>query len=236
MTDLPPHCPPPTPPEIPRHATDLIFVGGTFDPPHFGHTRLPVEARSAVNLDSAWLIYVPAAQNPLKDSLPRAGDANRLAMLELAIEPVLQSAIWDDELARARFSGGPSYTVDSLRRLRTCLSRPLNLRLLLGSDQALSFHRWRDPREILELARPIVMLRGADALSFLSSMKQNLFWSESELGIWEESIVPISRSNISSTRVRDLLRSARGKETPELAESLSPAVLDYIRRNHLYRC
>lgn len=155
-------------------------------------------------------------------------------MLELAIGSVPQSAIWDDELARARFSGGPSYTIDSLRRLRACLARPVDLRLLLGSDQALSFHRWREPREILAIARPIVMLRDAESAGFAAAIRQTRYWSQPELQAWDSSIVPISRLDISSTRVRDLLAASKTENNPELAASLSPAVLEYVRRNHLY--
>lgn len=195
-----------------------------------------MEARRAAGLESAWLLYVPAARNPLKDASPRASDENRLAMLELALQSVPQSTIWDDELARAKHSNGPSYTVDSLRRLRACLDHPVVLHLLLGDDQARSFHRWREPREIIELARPIVMLRETDQNSFAFSMKENLFWSAAELKTWEKSVVRISRRDISSTRVRELLAATGGKDSPELAQSLSPAVFDYVRRNHLYGC
>lgn len=195
-----------------------------------------MEARRAAGLESAWLLYVPAARNPLKDASPRASDENRLAMLELALQSVPQSTIWDDELARAKHSNGPSYTVDSLRRLRACLDHPVVLHLLLGDDQARWFHLWREPREIIELARPIVMLRETDQNSFASSMKETLFWSAAELKTWEKSVVRISRRDISSTRVRELLAATGRKDSPELAQSLSPAVLDYVRRNHLYGC
>lgn len=228
----------PLPPAIPEHVAELIIVGGTFDPPHLAHTKLPVEARAAAALDSSWLLFIPAARSPLKDLSPRASDNDRLAMLELAIEAIPQSSIWDDELARSRLSHAPSYTIDTLHRLLQCIAkppaRPPKLRLLLGTDQALAFHRWREPREILKLAPPLVMLRGTDASPFLEALKQTSFWTERELQIWANSIVSISRSDISSTRVRSLLEAGSEAASAELASCIAPAVLHYIQTRGLY--
>ena len=53
---------------------------------------------------------------------------------------------------------GPSYTVDTLEHLRKAVG-DTELRLLVGSDQAVSFQQWKDWPRILELASPVVMLR-----------------------------------------------------------------------------
>ena len=158
-------------------------------------------------------------------------------MLDLAIEAIPQSSIWDDELVRSRGSHAPSYTIDTLHRLRQCFAQTRAgspaLRLLLGSDQVLAFHRWREPREILKLAPPLVMLRGTDSSQLLEALKQTSFWTRPELQIWAESLVSISRSDISSTQVRELLEA--GVDSSDLASVIAPAVLKYIAARGLYR-
>ncbi|MGH7242812.1 MAG: nicotinate-nicotinamide nucleotide adenylyltransferase [Phycisphaerales bacterium] len=226
--------PPSIPPLIPPTITDVILVGGTFDPPHRAHISLPIEARDAARLTGALLLYVPASQSPLKQSTPAASDDDRVAMLKLALESVPNVAIWNDELVRTRGTHERSFTIDTVRRLRECVPRPLNVRLLLGTDQAIVFHRWREPRELLALAPPLVMLRGMTAPEFRSAMSESSFWNGSELQIWERSIAGSARSDISSTRVRDLL-STGASDSPQLAVALAPNVLDFIRRKSLYR-
>jgi len=222
-------------PILPPGCQTIILVGGTFDPVHLAHTSLPRAARAAAHLDDACLLYVPAARSPFKADAPRASDADRIAMLSLAIRSVPQSAIWTDEIDRARTSNAPSYTIHTLHRLRAAVAPPTDLRLLIGADQAASFHKWSDPRAILALARPLVMLRGGDSTTVLGSLEASGFWTPDELAMWSRSVVPTPLSSISSTHLRDLLATSDPASEQQLAESLDPAVLEHIRSRGLYR-
>ena len=53
---------------------------------------------------------------------------------------------------------GPSYTVDTLRKLRECYPQD-ELYLLMGTDMFLSFFQWREPETIAKLAVPVCMAR-----------------------------------------------------------------------------
>lgn len=124
----------------------LGIFGGTFDPVHVGHLAIARAALEAVPLDR--VLFVPARRSPLKDRGPFAGEADRLAMLQLAIADEPRFAVLDDELERE----GPSYTVDTIDRL----AGEDELFLILGSDALIDFPRWREPERIARLATLLV--------------------------------------------------------------------------------
>ena len=119
--------------------------GGTFDPVHNGHL-LPVEA-AAMKFDLRRVIYVPARLSPHKDSTPTDG-RHRVAMLALALQGRPDWSIDLEELDREP----PSFSVDTLRAI-AARSPNDELWLLMGTDVLAGFARWREPQEILRLAR-----------------------------------------------------------------------------------
>lgn len=214
---------------IPAGARSVLVFGGTFDPPHRGHVVLPAKVRARLGLD--WVLYIPAARNPLKASGPLADDESRLAMLRAALEGQGRASISTLELER---SAGPSYTVDTLRALHSLLPGGTTLRLLIGADSAGAFHRWREAREVIALAEPVVMLRrpaeSADML--IEAMRPH--WSPADLEAWRRRIADVPMIDASATEIREWLRSPVANLS-RLEEALSPAVLGVIRSRGLYR-
>lgn len=239
-----------TPVPVPTDAASapafIGIFGGTFDPPHMGHVELPSRVRDELERRKSaggrgWIVYVPAARSPHKPDAPLASDADRVAMLRLAIADVARTAVWTDEIDRARAAGsnaGPSYSVHTLRRAREWLDdhglAAVPMRLLIGADQAVSFHRWRDPRDIMRLAEPAVMVRdgaGADAVTLRRALEQTGFWSADELKKWGESVVSVGRMDVSSTETRAAL--SRG-DWESAARCVHPNVLAWIRSRGVY--
>lgn len=227
-------------PVPPRARTVLIF-GGTFDPPHRGHIELPSMVRRKVGAD--WLLYVPAALSPLKKDSPLASDADRVEMLRLALldEGETSAAIATLELDRAKESDAvdelhprkPSYTLDTLRFMRRELGERVTLRLLIGADQAAQFHKWREPREIIRIAEPLVMLR--TPMETVDRLMQALapHWTASELDDWRGRIVEVPVVDAEATRIRAALLKD-GPDSPLLDDVLPPAVLREIRDRGIY--
>lgn len=238
-----------TPMPVAPGASLVVLIGGTFDPPHRAHLELPIRVRDELERragceGNGWLVYVPVARSPHKGTGPVAPDADRLKMLELAIagrEVGGRVGVWSDEIDRAAASpGAPSYTVDTLARARAWLdahgSNKAQLRLLIGADQALAFHKWRDPARIMALAAPVVMLRPpvASAAALLDGLRATRAWSEGELREWGNRIVDPGLMDAAATSVRALL--ARDAENNEkLRELLDERVLEHIRSNRLYQ-
>lgn len=202
----------------------MLIFGGTFDPPHHAHVALPRAA--AHELGCRRILYVPAAINPLKVAcnLPAPTAAHhRLAMLRLALDEAPRAEISDMELNRE----GASYTIETLRELSA--SERGGLFLLIGADQALDFHRWKDWREILLLARPAVLLRPPwTRESFAAELHARYDDEESRRWLdWTLRTPPLL--DISATQVRERIR--RGQPVGDL---VSPAVEAYIRQHRLY--
>ncbi|MFG0256935.1 MAG: nicotinate (nicotinamide) nucleotide adenylyltransferase [Phycisphaerales bacterium JB043] len=216
---------PPLLDEIPSHVGSMLVFGGTFDPPHTGHVQLPEVVRQRLGLD--WVLYIPAASPPLKDG-PVASEHQRVEMLRLALEDATHATISSAELAR----GGMSYTHDTLLALHE--QHPdIALRLLIGADQAIQFHKWRNAREIIALAEPVVMLR--DDIEHATTMADQMrdHWSDDELDSWRQRFIPVTSVECSSTALRRGLSNPDGHAS-DLARYLGNSVLGYIRANSVY--
>ena len=59
------------------------LLGGTFNPVHEGHLSIAREALRLFDLDAVW--FIPCAAPPHKPTAPLAPNADRLAMLRLAL-------------------------------------------------------------------------------------------------------------------------------------------------------
>jgi len=228
---------------IPRAVPLVLLFGGTFDPPHLGHVQLPQRVRSVLEArddcaGAAWIVYVPAATSPHKLDRPMAADDDRVAMLQIASRGVERTAIWVDEIARSKDSGSPSFTVETLERARGWLDArgdaATKLRLLIGADQASAFHRWREPRRIIELAEPVVMTRGESGSNpslILAALRATGFWSATEVEEWGGRIVPVGRIDASATEIR---RAIAGGNAAAAVGMLPPGMVEFIRERGLY--
>ncbi|MFT3684076.1 MAG: nicotinate-nicotinamide nucleotide adenylyltransferase [Phycisphaerales bacterium] len=208
----------------------VLVVGGSFDPPHKAHVHLPLMAARHLEarLDEprgVWLLYVPAARSPFKKDGPRATDAQRIEMLTLATGHLPRCAVWTDEIDRA-IGGAPSYTVDTLRRLREWLDAhggdEVRVRLLVGADQAAALDRWREAEAVVALAEPLVMARAGDDPSRFPQA----------LGDWTRRLLPTPMMDASSTAVR---AAAAAGDFAALAKMLDASVLKVIQRDGLYQ-
>lgn len=217
---------------VPQRVGQLIVFGGSFDPPTRAHLELARAARDAAVPD-AWLVLVPAARSPHKDTAPSASNEDRLAMLGLAVRAVPRAVVWTDELDRAS-AGQPSYMIQTIRRLGSLWPHPPALRLLIGADQAIAFDRWRDARALIQLAEPLVLLREPidTEAALIDRLAATGAWSKAELDQWGRWIAPVGTIPASATQVRAAL--AGGGPDAELEPLLDPAVLSYIRAHQLY--
>jgi nicotinate-nucleotide adenylyltransferase len=128
------------------------FLGGSFDPVHFGHLIAAQDVYEQYHLDRLYL--VPAAQAPLKPNDVQSTPADRRAMLQAACEWDGRLQIADDELMR----GGISYTIDSVRLFRARFPHD-ELYWIIGGDQVPQLHKWKDIGELVRLVEFIFLER-----------------------------------------------------------------------------
>jgi nicotinate-nucleotide adenylyltransferase len=112
--------------------------------------------------------------------------------------------------------GGVSYTLDTIRALLR--ERPgAELFLVIGGDQLAAFGRWRDPEEILALARLVVYRRpGARMEEAPPEVVARAMFVEAPL------------LALSATEIRERLMAGR-----TVRYLVPDAVVEYVRRHGL---
>lgn len=195
----------------------LGIFGGTFDPPHVGHLLAASDAYEHLALDR--LVLVPAATQPLKARRVTAPAADRLAMVRLTVGGDARLEADSIEVDRE----GLSYTVDTLKDFARRFPSA-EMFFLVGADVLSSFHQWRDPHTILELAM-LAVLRRADS----GEGEGPVVEMDGELAR-RAAFVPTRRIDVSSTEIRDRVRSGRS-----IHGFVTDAVAEYIGSHGLYR-
>ena len=197
------------------------IYGGTFDPPHNGQIAAAKAAMERLSLDK--LLLIPTFIPPHK-ALPAgaASPRKRYDMAVLATAALGKKAeVLDMELER----GGPSYTWETLRLLRSRYPED-ELWLLMGSDMFLTLQDWREPRQVMALARigAFSRMESGEADAFA---RQKAFL-EREYGA-DVTVIPNPQAvELSSTEVRQALAQGGGEAL------LPPAVYGYVLREKLY--
>lgn len=189
--------------------------GGSFDPVHFGHLRTALEVRQQLGLDQ--LRFIPAGDPPHKAG-PKAGAAERIKMLELAIAESPGLVIDPREIERQQ----TSYTVETLREMHDEFPQAV-LTLIIGTDQFSVFNTWHKWQELIELADIAVMERPGESLSEFAT---SLLESEHAAKI---TLCPVTQLDISSTRIRNECRQGT-----DIQFLLPYAVRRFIIDNKLY--
>ena len=128
------------------------FLGGSFDPVHFGHLLAAQDAYEQHRLDR--LVIVPASQSPMKPGDMQSSAEDRLAMIRAATEWDTRIEVSDVELQR----GGVSYTIDSARHFRSLYPNE-DLYWVIGGDQLPQLHLWKDIAELAKLVEFIFLER-----------------------------------------------------------------------------
>ena len=193
--------------------------GGSFNPPHTGHTLAAAELIEKLELDK--LLIIPAADPPHKTlALGSPGPYDRLALCTTAFYRVPKAKVCDLELRRE----GKSYTVDTLAEL-TAKNPGDEFLLVMGTDMFLSFTTWREPERIASMATLAVVHRGEGAgvwdrvLQEAERLRETM---KTRIVTVDNECVPIS-----STMVRRMLAFGA-------PDCLDPAVLELIRQNGWY--
>lgn len=125
-------------------ARRIGVFGGAFDPPHAAHVALARTAVTDLQLDELRVVPTGQAWHKTRTLSPAE---HRLAMAQLAFADVPRVVVDDREIQRS----GPSYTIDTLRELKTQWPNA-ELFLIVGEDQAHALSTWREWQGILQIA------------------------------------------------------------------------------------
>ena len=187
--------------------TGLFF--GSFNPIHIGHLAIANYMVEYGGVDQVWFIVSP--QNPFKNDDELLDNQQRLSMVTLAVKD-------DDRFRACDIEFGlptPSFTINTLNSLEN-LFPDNEFILIMGADNFVNFHKWKDFHKIARDYELLVYPRpGYDTKNVGFPCRYSLVNS------------PLME--ISSTFIRNALNEKRN-----IMHFLPPGVWDYIQTNNLY--
>lgn len=187
------------------------LYGGAFDPPHLAHRALAEQFIRQAALDR---LHICPTANAWHKSRALSDVCHRVRMCQLAFGDLAPVLIDEREIRR----GGKTYTVDTLKSLKTQYPQA-QLSLLIGQDQHERLHTWHALPEIEQLATIYVAPRATEPTATLQATHLQPGY---QLLNWQ----PVPDS---ATDIRE--RSHRGTPIDTL---VTPAVAGYIAEHHLY--
>ena len=222
---------------------NVAIFGGTFDPIHRGHLAI---ARAAAETHRLGRIYfVPADIPPHKQRRAITPFFHRYAMVALATQaeknffPSLLEAP-GEEVLRA-----PSYSIETVRRLRRLLPKSDKLYFLIGIDAFMDIGKWHQAEALLREVEFIVASRPGFSLSDVAqalpeamrpkeaisrAFKKEAVRGEIAIGGAVIHLLPGLKEAASATEIRKAAEQGRS-----LARWLPEAVAEYVRKMHLYQ-
>jgi len=220
---------------------NIGLFGGTFDPIHLGHLKTVQEVQNSFGLETVYLI--PASQPPHKTDRTVAPAADRMAMLQIALDPLHRLAVSEAEINRT----GLSYSVETVAEFKRRFSGTASLFFIIGQDAFVEIHTWKAYRDLLAQVSFIVMTRpGAgkglssqvptSLQAFLDARISDGYIFDSATNLFQHpSLQPVrlfetTPVNISSTGIREKIKARQKFE-----HLLPEGVAAYITRKGLYR-
>lgn len=223
-----------TPAQAPPAGTisPIGILGGTFDPLHNGHLAVARAVRDRLRL--VRVVLIPASRPPHKLHYPITPFAQRAAMIRAVVadDPTLDLSLIEAE------TRGPSFSIDTLTRLAPILNhhRP---HFIIGADAFSDISSWKRFRDLPSLANLVVVNRDYETVAkepeeviarFFTGFQASGDGRWQAPGQGEILLVSMPRVDISSTRIRELVRQGG-----DIAGLVPTAVAEAIDRHGLYR-
>jgi len=189
--------------------------GGAFNPVHTAHLIIAEDVRQQMHLNK--VLFIPYAKPPHKEHGVLSDAEIRLHMINLAISdnPFFESS--DMEIKRGKNS--VTYTVDTLLELREQYkNEQVKLYLIIGIDNLIDLHTWKDPGKLFLLSEVVVLNRPGYLIQNVQNdyNRQVIF-------------IPAPNLDISATDIRFKI-----KENKSIKYLVPKAVEEFIKNNKLY--
>lgn len=199
----------------------LGFLGGTFNPIHYGHLCLAEESRTQFGLER--ILFIPNNIPPHRDAASRdfLGQEQRYIMTLLATLSNPNFSVSGIELKR----NSVSYTVDTAIELKK-IYPDHRIYFICGAD-ALVHHAWHRLQDLLVLLEGVLIAPSHGEQPQKAIQKIKAEYPEASPKLKEVEMSPVE---ISSTEIRNRIRT--GRSIRYLVHSL---VNQYIEHYALYK-
>jgi nicotinate-nucleotide adenylyltransferase len=232
---------------------NIGLFGGTFDPIHRGHVALARAARERCGLGRIY--FVPSNIPPHKTQMPVTPYVHRYAMTVLA---TMGDKMLVPSLLEAPDSGGqagpgakpgvalrPSYSIDTIRRLKQSLKKSDQLFFVIGIDAFAEIAKWHQAEALFEECEFIVASRQGYSLADVANALPEKLRpkaaiskpfakqpAKGDLVLGAATIHLLDNVNqaVSATTVREAVAAKR-----PLGKFVDPAVAEYIKKMELYK-
>lgn len=192
------------------------ILGGVFNPVHTAHLIAAEEVREQLQLDK--ILFIPSANPPHKDSDELIDAEKRLKMVTLAVSGNKHFEVSDIEITTQ--GNAKSYTIDTLTALKEKYGNEhVKFCLIIGMDQLIELHTWKDPEKLFTLSEVVVINRpGYSAQEIQNDFSKKV------------TFVTVPNLEISSSHIR-----RRVKENKSIKYLVPEAVEKFITENNLYK-
>jgi nicotinate-nucleotide adenylyltransferase len=187
-------------------------MGGTFDPIHLGHLVAASEVAARFALDE--VVFVPTGEPWQKAEREVSSAEDRYLMTVIATAANARFSVSRIDVDR----GGPTYTVDTLRELRSLRGPGAELFFITGADALAQILSWREPDAVTGLAHLVGVTRPGHQLA------------DPGLPLGAVTLVEIPALAISSSDCRERV----GRNEP-IHYLVPEGVVQYITKRGLYR-
>jgi nicotinate-nucleotide adenylyltransferase len=206
---------------------NVAILGSACDPIHLGHVAL---AEFILNFssefDMVWIM--PCFKHMYGKQMASA--KHRLEMCRLATKHDRRIQVFDYEIKNKL--GGETYHLAKQLMAEDFAKNKFDFSLVIGGDNAATFDKWVNYQDLEKMIRFVVIPRqGVDLKT-----KNAWFLKSPHMLLTPE--VPIQ--NVSSTMVRTNLKEMYSGRNPGYAldflnKQINTEVLEYIRKNNLYK-
>jgi len=224
---------------------NIALFGGTFDPIHRGHLNVARAAAERFRLKKVW--FVPADIPPHKQKAPVTSYFHRYSMVALALvgEPDFLPSLLEAPDPEAHVERRPSYSIETIRRVKAGLRKSDRLYFLIGIDAFREIGTWYKAEELLRECDFIVAARPGysldDVVGSLPKSLRRKGPDTAQLRKWDGKgllelpgvrlhLLPETHEDVSATQIRAVTKRGRG-----LKKLVPDSVAEYIYKEHLYR-
>lgn len=135
-----------------RIQNNLGILGGTFDPPHKGH--LHISKLVIKKLDLKLLYWAITKQNPLKKTSPHNNENKRKTLCRQLTKSEKKIKLFNTSDVK-----NSNLTINILRKIKKKITKKTNLFFIIGADNLVQLHQWKDYKKIFSLCTVVVMNR-----------------------------------------------------------------------------
>lgn len=194
------------------------LFGGTFDPPHLGHSILAAEARFALKL--ARVLWILTPLSPLKNEKNVSVLDQRLKLVQAALSEMPEFVFSDVDISRP----APHYALDTIRILQKQNPKS-ELVYIMGGDSLQDLPVWHNPVSFVDEISGIGVLRRPGTNPDLDRLESQLPGLKAKVTFFDAPLIEIAGADI-----RERIRSRRPYQY-----FLLPAVYRCIEDNAFYK-